>query len=52
MKVCLVTVLRNTSTQGAGLETCSAALPRVLGLAVLQTVSRVSRFLLTSSFSG
>lgn len=36
MKVCLVTALMNVSTQGAGLETCSAALPRVSGLAVLQ----------------
>lgn len=52
MKVCLVTVLRNRSAQGAGLETCSAALPLVLGLAVLHSESTVSRSLLTSSFSG
>lgn len=41
MKVCLVTALTNVSTQGAGLETCSAALPHVPGLVVPQSESKV-----------
>lgn len=44
MKVCLATALMSMSTQGAGLETCSAALPRISGLPILQTESRVPRF--------
>lgn len=36
MKVYPATALMSMSTQGAGLEMCSAALPRVSGLAILQ----------------